>query len=139
MQRVYVITHPEATHHVDRLVGGWYDSHLTGHGRAQAERIARFLRADIRSGGSTQLVSSDLARTVQTANVIAGVLGVTPVTDPGLREKSYGVAEGQPQTWLDDRFIFPPAHGERLNHDEGIAGAETKREWLERRTRPSRE
>ncbi len=33
---------------------------------------------------------------------------------------------------MDERFIFPPAHGERLDHDEGIEGGETKREWVER-------
>lgn len=132
MQRVYVITHPEATHHVDRLVGGWYDSELTDRGRAQAERIAGFIRTEIPAEASTQLVSSDLARTAQTAAVIAAALGVDPVLDGGLREKSYGVAEGRSQAWLDDRFIFPPAHGERLEHDEGIDGGETKREWIER-------
>jgi probable phosphoglycerate mutase len=49
---------------------------------------------------------------------------VTP--DRRLREKSYGAAEGRPQDWLDARFIPPPATGDRLSHDEGIPGAETK-------------
>ncbi len=30
MRRIYVITHPEATHHVENRVGGWYDSDLSG-------------------------------------------------------------------------------------------------------------
>lgn len=46
--------------------------------------------------------------------------------DPRLREKSYGIAEGRPQNWLDERFIPPPRTGDRLSHDEGIPGAETK-------------
>src|SRR6185437_10750162 len=44
--------------------------------------------------------------------------------DPDLREKSYGDAEGRPQSWLDDRFVPPPESGDRMHHDEGIPGAE---------------
>lgn len=132
MQRVYVVTHPEATHHVDRLVGGWYDSRLTDQGRAQAEQIASFLRAVVPRGATTQIVSSDLTRTAQTAAIVGAALDVGVEFDADLREKSYGVAEGRPQAWLDERFIFPPAQGERLEHNEGIEGGETKRAWIER-------
>lgn len=127
MQRVYLVTHPEASHHVDGLVGGWYDSELTQHGLSEAERIARFLRGAISDDTEAQLVTSDLTRTLQTAAAIGAALGVDPVIEAGLREKSYGVAEGCPQSWLDERFVFPPERGERLDHDEGIGGGETKR------------
>lgn len=132
MQRVYVVTHPEASHHVDGLVGGWHDSHLTDRGLAQAEKIARFLRAAIPVESRVQLVSSDLSRTAQTAAAIGSAMGVETEFDADLREKSYGDAEGRPQAWLEERFIFPPVERERLDHDEGIEGAETKREWIER-------
>lgn len=132
MQRVYVVTHPEASHHVDGLVGGWHDSHLTDRGLAQAEKIARFLRAAIPVESRVQLVSSDLSRTAQTAAAVGSAMGVETEFDAYLREKSYGDAEGRPQAWLEERFIFPPVEGERLEHDEGIEGAETKREWIER-------
>ncbi len=132
MKRVYVVTHPEASHHVDGLVGGWYDSHLTSKGLAEAGEIARHLRSLIPAGESPQLVSSDLRRTRQTAAAIAEVFGTGATLDPGLREKSYGVAEGRPQAWLRERFVPPPAVGERMDHDEGIEGAETKQEWLKR-------
>jgi probable phosphoglycerate mutase len=73
-----------------------------------------------------ELFSSDLRRTRRTAEEIAELFGVTPVLDRRLREKSYGAAEGRPQAWLDQRFIPPPAVGERMGHDEGVPGAETK-------------
>jgi probable phosphoglycerate mutase len=57
---------------------------------------------------------------------------VEPFLDRRLREKSYGEAEGRPQQWLDQRFIPPPAVGERLAHDEGMKGAETKEAWVQR-------
>ena len=36
MKEIYVVTHTQATHHVDRLVGGWFDSELTEKGRTDA-------------------------------------------------------------------------------------------------------
>lgn len=129
---VYGVTHPEATHHVDRLVGGWYDSELTERGRAEAGRIAHRLRELIPAGEQVALYSSDLRRTMQTAAPVADLLGVEIRAVVGLREKSYGVAGGRPQAWLDERFIVPPATGERLDHDEGIDGSETKLEWVRR-------
>ncbi|MFF2023501.1 histidine phosphatase family protein [Streptomyces sp. NPDC058171] len=55
-----------------------------------------------------------------------------PVLDRRLREKSYGEAGGRPQEWLDQRFVPPPAAGERMHHDEGVRGAETKAVWAQR-------
>lgn len=43
MRTVFVVTHPEATHHVEDRVGGWFDSQLT-------PAIRRSIRT---SGGAT--------------------------------------------------------------------------------------
>ncbi|SEH01068.1 probable phosphoglycerate mutase [Nonomuraea solani] len=126
MRTLYAVTHPEATHHVERVVGGWHDSRLTPAGLSAAAAIAQALRAQIPDGAEVELFSSDLLRTRQTAEKVAELFGVSPILDPRLREKSYGEAGGRPQEWLDRRFIPPPAAGERLEHDEGVAGAETR-------------
>ncbi|MBM2623449.1 histidine phosphatase family protein [Actinoplanes sp. LDG1-06] len=141
MRTLHVVTHPEATHHVDGLVGGWFDSDLTPGGLAHATRIADVLASRTSGVPGTSAVSgtsgasaasgvevwsSDLLRTRRTAEVIAPRLGVPVVFDEGLREKSYGEAGGRPQSWLDARFVPPPREGERMRHDEGIPGAETK-------------
>ncbi|MGI5290913.1 histidine phosphatase family protein [Nonomuraea polychroma] len=126
MRTIYAVTHPEATHHIERVVGGWHDSQLTPAGHSAAASIAQALRAQIPDGADVELFSSDLQRTRQTAEKVAELFGVTPILDRRLREKSYGKAEGRPQEWLDQRFIPPPAAGERLEHDEGVEGAETK-------------
>ncbi len=126
MRTIYIVQHPEATHHVDRVVGGWFDSALTPRGERDASSIASALRAAIPASAAPQLFSSDLRRTSQTAAAIGALLGVTPILDRRLREKSYGEAEGWPQAWLDERFVPPPADGDRMHHDEGVAGAETK-------------
>ena len=132
MRSVYVIAHPEATHHVEKLVGGWYDSHLTPAGRLAAVSIAQALRTEIPDGAGVELFSSDLLRAAQTADEVAGVFGLRPILDPRLREKSYGEAEGRPQEWLDQRFVPAPADGDRMGHHEGIEGSETRGQCAQR-------
>ncbi|MCF3102229.1 histidine phosphatase family protein [Streptomyces roseoverticillatus] len=88
--------------------------------------MARTLRAEIPGGAEVEVLSSDLLRTRRTAGEIAGLFRTVPVLDHRLREKSYGEAEGRPQEWLDERFVPPPATGDRMGHDGGVPGAETK-------------
>ncbi|WSD54953.1 phosphoglycerate mutase family protein [Streptomyces albidoflavus] len=113
MRTLYVVTHPEATHHVEGVVGGWHDSELTAAGTRAAARAARALRSRIPPEAEVELYSSDLRRCRQTAEPVAALLGLRPVWDPRLREKSYGEAEGRPQAWLDRRFVppRPPGNG----------------------------
>lgn len=63
MRTLYVVTHPEATHHVDGVVGGWHDSQLTPAGVRATVSIAQALRARIPDGAEVDLFSSDLQRT----------------------------------------------------------------------------
>ena len=131
---LFVVTHPESRHHLESRVGGWHDSALTVRGEFQADRIAAELQSRIPAGASAQVFTSDLRRARATAEMIADRLGSRVVDRPDLREKSYGVAEGREQSWLDERFVFPPVpddafdHAARLDHAEGIDGAETRRE-----------
>ncbi|HEX6247279.1 MAG TPA: histidine phosphatase family protein [Nocardioidaceae bacterium] len=126
MRTVYLVTHPEATHHVENLVGGWYDSELTARGLRAAGAIADVLHARIPAGCAVEVHSSDLRRTRQTAEVVGERLGVEVRLDQGLRELSYGEAEGRPQAWLAERYLPPPPVGDRMHHDHGVPGAETK-------------
>lgn len=128
MKQLYVVTHPQSKHHIERLVGGWYDSELTDLGQIQAQRIGQRLRALVPDDAPVELYSSDLKRAYQTAEEIARFVRAPIQSTTDLREKSYGEAEGHPQAWLDERFVFPPKIGNRLDHHEGIAGAETRRD-----------
>ncbi|MCX4649692.1 MULTISPECIES: histidine phosphatase family protein [unclassified Streptomyces] len=132
MRTLYVVTHPEATHHVEGVVGGWHDSQLTPAGIRAAVSIAQGLRAQIPDVAEVELFTSDLHRTLRTADEVADAFGVKLIQDRRLREKSYGEAEGMPQEWLDRRFVPPPAVGERMEHDEGVEGSETKAAWARR-------
>ncbi|MFD7203473.1 phosphoglycerate mutase family protein [Streptomyces sp. NPDC059893] len=78
MRTLYVVTHPEATHHVEGVVGGWYDSQLTPAGIRAAVSIAQALRAQIPNSAEVHLFSSDLQRTLRTAKEVAALFGGTP-------------------------------------------------------------
>lgn len=125
MNEIFVVTHPQSIHHLEGKVGGWYDTGLTDKGRDQASAIASRL-AERCSGRQPFIVSSDLKRCSETAGIIAQRLQRPFDLEKGLRELSYGVAEGQPQSWLDTRRLAPPDKG-ALDDTGGIDGAESRR------------
>lgn len=129
MQQIYVVTHAESVHHLEGKVGGWYDTGLTDLGRLQAQAIATRLEG-LGLSETAFLVSSDLRRASETADIIGDKMGIVVEHDAGFREMSYGEAEGQPQSWLDERISIPP-ETHRLDHPI-ISGAETKRAFVQR-------
>lgn len=131
MRTLHVVTHPQATHHVDGIVGGWHDSDLTPAGVEAAGRIGEALRTAIPDDAAVELYSSDLKRTSQTAEVIGKRFELEPVFDARLREASFGEAEGHPQARWDELFTPPPAEGDRMGHRD-IPGGESKSEVAQR-------
>jgi len=131
MRHIYLVTHPEAQHHVDGLVGGGYDSELTARGRLQAESIADVLVSRI-GDRAVEVYSSDLRRASEAAERIAERFAVGVQVDARLRERSNGEADGKPQAWLDERRIPLPEYGDRLGHQDGPVGAETRLALVER-------
>jgi len=93
MKEIFIVTHTQATHHVDRLVGGWFDSELTAKGLNDAKACGRRLH-ELELDG-VPIYSSDLTRTRQTAQAIAECLGSPIETDARLREMSFGTAGGR--------------------------------------------
>ena len=132
MKNLYVVTHAQSQHHVDGLVGGWYDSELTDLGLRQAGGIAERIRELIPENAPVELFSSDLIRARQTAEAISRRMGTPIEVTADLREKSYGEAEGKPQAWLDERFVPPPKARNRMDYREGIPGAESRGKFAER-------
>ena len=127
---------PEATHHVERVVGGQStraDRNRSTSGGAIAARLADTCRA--RGGGAVHLGPQ--------ANASDGGddrhhsrRRASPDERPAgevLRGRG-----GKPQQWLEDRFIPPPAVGDRMNHHEGVEGAETRAEAVRASTERSR-
>ncbi|MER6343800.1 bifunctional RNase H/acid phosphatase [Streptomyces sp. NPDC001595] len=100
---------------------GGSDPSLSDVGREQAERVAAALA---RRGTIQAIVSSPLARTRQTAGIVAARLGLEVGIDDGLRETDFGAWEGltfaevherHPEdlsTWLTSPDAEPTGGGE---------------------------
>ncbi len=130
MKDIFVVTHAEATHHLEGTVGGWHDSELTPRGVMQAERTVGRL-AQLVGNREAEIYSSDLRRAVGTAAAVESRLGGQVLLTPALREISYGVAGGRPEAWLDARYS-PAPDNDRLDHDCGVESAETRRDVARR-------
>lgn len=95
MTALILIRHGETDWNRDRRIQGATDIPLNENGRAQARAAAALLRDRLDLGLPVSIVSSDLARARETAEIIATELGIAaPRTYRGLRERSYGEAEG---------------------------------------------
>ncbi len=91
MKELILVRHGEADHMVTDLTGGWSDTHLTDLGRRQAAATGDCL-ADLLGDKPFRFCSSDLARAVETADIIASSLCLRPSYISGLREINNGAA-----------------------------------------------
>ncbi|MBU4466013.1 MAG: histidine phosphatase family protein [Actinobacteria bacterium] len=89
-----LVRHGETDWNRDRRIQGTTDIPLNDTGRQQARDAAILLRTQLDDVPLT-VVSSDLSRARETAEIIAAELGVAgPRVYPALRERAYGEAEG---------------------------------------------
>lgn len=88
---ICLVRHGETDWNYTRRYQGWSDIPLNDLGVEQAETVARALAGEHWDA----IVSSPLGRAMRTAEAIAAALGIDDIeTDPDLRERSYGEAEG---------------------------------------------
>jgi len=95
---VHLVRHGQSTWNVEgRLQGQTPHPELTDLGRAQAAKTAEVLRDRLTgvNPARVRLVSSDLVRAEQTAEIIAEALDLPFVVDAALREQGLGVLEGR--------------------------------------------
>ena len=106
MARVLLLRHGQSTWNAESRWQGWADAPLSEEGLRQAEEMAtRLAGSDVRFA---RVVSSDLSRSVDTAAVIAGVLGLGDVAvEPDLRERDVGDWSGRTTEEID--LIWPGA------------------------------
>ena len=90
--RIIAVRHGETAWNVDTRIQGQLDIPLNDKGRWQARRLARVLAA---RESMAALYCSDLLRAWDTARSIADCTGLPVVTDPALRERSFGHFEGK--------------------------------------------
>lgn len=128
MTDLILLRHGETDWNRERRIQGLSDIPLNDTGRAQAREAAALLRVELADAGPVVLVSSDLSRAIETAEIIAEALGSSgPRHYPGLRERGYGQAEGA----LVDEVPMLFGSAER----DLIPGAETSVDLRERALR----
>ena len=128
---ILLIRHGEATHHTEQLTGGWTDSALTEKGKYQMQLLAVKLAKDFAGNKvPTRILSSDLRRAKDSAQIIADVLNEKVETEAFLREKNNGQAAGLDERAARALYIAPPSLKE-LDH-RNYPGGETRREFFQR-------
>ena len=131
MKDIIIIQHCQSEHHINGLVGGWTDTPLTEAGRVQAGAVAERLRGEV-EGKPFHLYASDLLRAAQTAEIIAGRLGLEVTPAPGIREVNNGIEAGKTREWAKQHSLPHPK--EKTLDFSPCEGAETWREFYHRTT-----
>ena len=131
-RRLYIFRHGETDWNFRRRIQGHTDIPLNVQGRAQARDLAeRLLRYPIQA-----ILSSDLARARQTAEIVADRLQIPVFCDSRLREASFGDAEGLTVEEIIERFGISAWNKWRsadpYDWDFAFPGGEPKRRTLER-------
>ena len=112
-----LVRHGETDWNSGGRIQGSTDIPLNDTGRAQARELADRLATEY-AGREAVVVSSDLSRAAETADIVATALGTTvSLRMPGLQERSYGDAEGM------DAPTFYDTYGPW--HAADVPGAET--------------
>ena len=106
---IILVRHGEATHHTQRLTGGWTDSQLTEKGRAQIKAAAVKLAKDFAGRNcKLRILASDLQRASASAQIIAEELGFKGEIEHCrfLREKNNGIAAGMTEEEAKKHFCW---------------------------------
>lgn len=129
--RLYLIRHGQSDGNAEGRFGGHSPTPLSELGRAQAEATAKALQRE----NIDQIYSSDLLRAVQTAEPLAGLLGVEINKTTAFRERNVGVLEGL--TFAESKERYPKDYYALINRNINhvITGGESYRNLLSRGTR----
>ncbi|MCL5432491.1 MAG: histidine phosphatase family protein, partial [Patescibacteria group bacterium] len=92
---IILARHGQSVWNKKRVLQGCTDSSLTKEGIKQAEALAK----KIKNMGVTKIVSSNLKRAVQTAEIIAKEVALNFEKYPRLNERSFGKLEGK--SWIE--------------------------------------
>lgn len=123
-----VVRHGETVWNHQQRFQGHGDSPLTERGRADVKALGRRLKQI----PFDRLISSDLGRTVETANLITEHTGHEIHTDPRLRERHYGVLEGLTIPEIKKRHADTLKKLISGDPDEQIPEGESHRQLYER-------
>lgn len=108
-------------HHPEGFRGGWSSHSLSRLGAVQSSLLAQRLR---REGARVDtLISSDLPRATETAEILAQALNVPVSPDAEWREADNGVLAGMPEDQA--RAMYPGLYWSSLEPDQRYPGGES--------------
>lgn len=126
---VYLVRHGQSEWNLRRLTQGQtMHPRLTDLGRRQAGDAAELVVADLVGAACPTVVSSDLVRAAETAEILAGRLGAEVTFDKRLREHALGALEGQP---YEEGWSMAD-HPDWLDPHVRVGGGETVQEVYDR-------
>ena len=126
--RLVAIRHGQTAWNAEWRLQGQTDIPLDALGRLQAGRLPDALRHE----GLVAVVSSDLGRALETAHALADALGLPVRLEPGLRERHFGILEGQVRSDIDVRHPELARRWHARDPDFAPPGAETLRDFSAR-------
>ncbi|MBD5526302.1 MAG: histidine phosphatase family protein [Lachnospiraceae bacterium] len=114
----------------DRYRGGWSNLDLIPEGVEQAKKLASYLKANNHDYNITQIISSDLPRTMSTSNLISVELGLPVQKEIRLREINNGDLAGM----LNDTALerYPGLFFSSLKMDEAYPNGESPNDFYVR-------
>jgi 2,3-bisphosphoglycerate-dependent phosphoglycerate mutase len=128
MTELILIRHGETAWNRERRMQGQTDTPLSALGRAQAGAVGQRLARQ----PFAAIYSSDLARAWDTAAAIAEASGHKIVSEPRLRECTFGVFEGLTYPEMAQRYPAEHARFVLREDDYAVPGGESPRQFYER-------
>jgi probable phosphoglycerate mutase len=135
MVKLFIFRHGETDWNAEQRFQGHLDIPLNDRGRDQA----RMLGQKLREARLHALMSSDLSRSVETAEIVALEIGMSPSSvfrDPGIREAHLGEAQGLTLSEIRERLghevVSRWGSNKATDADVSYPGGETAAEVLER-------
>ena len=125
LTRIVAVRHGETVWNAETRMQGQLDTALSARGRWQTRRAAAALAHE----SFDAVFASDLARAFDTAAAIVAGRSLEIATDPGLRERSFGIFQGSTYAEIDARWPDEAARWRRHDPDFGPEGGETLRDF----------
>ncbi|MEK7124516.1 MAG: histidine phosphatase family protein [Patescibacteria group bacterium] len=101
--KYFILRHGEALSNLRKVTSSWpetFENHLTEKGVEMIKEAAEKLKKE----NIDLIISSDLLRTKETAEIVGNALDITPQFDERLREINFGTMNGGPISELDIKF-----------------------------------
>lgn len=125
--KVYFVRHGKDD---ENYRGGWSDLPITSEGEEQVKKLAKFLKDNEEKFKIEKIISSDLKRTRQTAEIINEQLHVPLECTPVLREMNNGEIAGMANADVERKY--PGLYYNTLNLNERYPGGESPIEFHDR-------